>query len=67
MKKINIGVVGLGIRGRKLTKISSYFDTVCIKAVCDIKKENWYETQWCSEEPMCKTFPDTTFYEDYDR
>ena len=67
MKKINVGVVGLGIRGRKIAKISSKFDAVNIKALCDIKKENFYETQWCSDVPLCETFPDAVFYEDYDK
>lgn len=66
MKKIRVGVVGLGHRGRELIKISSEFDFVNIAAVCDIFPHNWYSCQWLSNEPLAEMFPKTAFYEDYD-
>lgn len=66
MKKIRVGVVGLGHRGRAMAELSATFDCVTLAATCDIKPENWYEKQWLSEDALSKMFPETTFYEDYD-
>ena len=66
MKKIRVGVVGLGHRGRGLLKISAEFDCVEIAAACDIKPSNWYEQQWLSDAALADMFPDAEFYEDYD-
>ncbi len=67
MKKIKVGVVGLGHRGRELIKISSTFEHVEIKAVCDKFAHNWYQKQWLSDMALSDMFPETEFYEDYDR
>ena len=67
MKKLRIGVVGLGHRGRELTKIAGVFDQVEIAAVCDIRPHNWYQQQWLCDVPLSEMFPDTVFYEDYDK
>lgn len=67
MKKVRIGVVGLGHRGRELIKCASLIKTVEIAAVCDILPHNWYHTQWLSEKPLSEMFPDAAFYEEYDR
>ena len=66
MKRIRVGVVGLGHRGRGLLKISAEFDCVEIAAACDIKPSNWYEQQWLSDAALADMFPETEFYEDYD-
>lgn len=67
MKKIRVGVVGLGHRGRDMAKISAQFEQVEIAAVCDIRPHNWYEKQWLSDMPLSEMFPETVFYEDYDK
>ena len=67
IKKIKIGVVGLGHRGRELIKVSGSFEQVEITAVCDIRPHNWYEQQWLSNKPLSEMFPETKFYEDYDK
>ena len=68
MKKIRVGVVGLGHRGRDLIDISAKCDNVEIAAVCDIRPDNWYEIQgWWLEKPHSEKYPDAVFYEDYDR
>lgn len=67
MKKLKVGVVGLGHRGRELIKVSSAIDIVEITAVCDIRPHNWYEKQWLSDRPLCEMFPETAFYESYDK
>lgn len=67
MKTIRVGVVGLGHRGRALTKLSGNFDNVEIAAACDIKPHNWYQQQWRSDAPLAEMFPETVFYEDYDK
>ncbi|MBR5542502.1 MAG: Gfo/Idh/MocA family oxidoreductase [Oscillospiraceae bacterium] len=66
-KKIRVGVVGLGHRGRELLKLSATFDCVEIVAACDIRPVNWYEQQWLSTSPLSDMFPETTFYESYDK
>ena len=67
MKKLRIGVVGLGHRGRELIKIAAGFEQVEIAAVCDIRAQNWYQKQWLSDYAMSEIFPDTIFYEDYNK
>lgn len=67
MEKIRFGVVGLGHRGREMLKLAAMFDCIIPVAACDILKRNFYETQWLSDEPLAKTFPDMLFFEDYDK
>ncbi len=67
MDKIRVGVVGLGHRGRGLLKLAAEFDTVEIAAACDILPRNWYQQQWLSNAPLADMFPQTVFYEDYDK
>ena len=66
MNKIRVGVVGLGHRGREIGKLSGSFGAVEVVAACDLKPENWYETQWLSDRPMSEYYPCAVFYEDYD-
>ena len=66
MKKVRLGVVGLGHRGREITKCVCLIDSVKIAAVCDVSPHNWYETQWLSDKPLAEMFPDAHFYENYD-
>ena len=67
MKKLRVGVVGLGHRGREMFKEAAGFDCVEPAAACDILPRNWYEKQWLSDAPMAELLPDTVFYEDYDK
>ena len=67
MKKIRLGVVGLGHRGRLMFKLAAEgFDNVIPAAACDILPHNWYEKQWLIDDALCNIFPETEFYEDYD-
>lgn len=67
MKKIRVGVVGLGHRGRIMFKLAADgFDFVVPAAACDILPHNWYEHQWLMPDALSKIFPDTEFYESYD-
>lgn len=67
MRKLRVGVVGLGHRGRQMFEMAgTKFDWVIPAAACDKLAENWYEKQWLSEKAFCEVFPDVTFYEDYD-
>ena len=57
-KKIRVGVVGLGHRGRHMFKLSADgFDFVVPAAACDIKPSNWYEKQWLSDKAFSEYFP----------
>lgn len=68
MKKIRVGVVGMGHRGRAMFKLSADgFDFVEMVAACDIRPANWYEKQWLSDAPFAEMYPDAKFYEDYDQ
>ena len=67
MKKIKLGVVGLGHRGRFMYKLAcENFDGVEATAACDILPRNWYEKQWGLDKSMSELFPNTAFYENYD-
>lgn len=68
MKKIRLGVVGLGHRGREMYKLAAQgFDCIVPAAACDIRPVNWYEKQWLSNASLAEMFPNTAFYEDYDQ
>ena len=67
MKKIRIGTVGLGHRGREMTKMAALFPFVEVAALCDILERNFYEKQWLCTAPMSELFPDTVFYTDYEK
>lgn len=68
MRRINVGVVGLGHRGRHMASLAKRgFEFVDIKAVCDIDPALWHETQWLQTQPMKEILPGTRFYEDYSR
>ena len=66
MKKCNVGVVGLGHRGRQMFTLAGQFECVNPVAACDLKPKNWYQKQWQAEKAMCDVFPAATFYTDYD-
>lgn len=66
MKKLRVGVVGLGHRGRAMIRLASLFDCVEVAAACDIRTHNWFEKQWGIPAPMADLFPNAQFYENYD-
>ena len=67
MKKIKLGVVGLGHRGRWMFQLACRsFDFVEPTAACDILPRNFYEKQWLSDMALAVEFPDCKFYESYD-
>ena len=67
MKKIKVGVVGLGHRGRGMFQLACRsFDFVEATAACDIRPHNFYEKQWLSEQSIAAEFPECRFYESYD-
>ncbi len=67
MKKLRVGVVGLGHRGRAMFRLAAdSFDCVVPAAACDIRPHNWYEKQWLSDAAFSEIFPHTDFYESYD-
>ncbi len=66
MEKIRIGVVGLGHRGRNMSRLAAdAFEEVEFKAACDIDPLLWSETQWLQDKPMKELYPNTHFYTDY--
>ena len=66
MKNIRYGVVGLGSRGRHMSRLASTFDCAEFVAACDIKETNWTEKQWRAPAPMKELFPEAVFYNDYE-
>ncbi len=66
MKKLRVGVVGLGHRGRAMAKLAAEFDCVTLAAACDLFPNNWFEQQWLSAAAMSDMFPKAQFYSDYD-
>ena len=67
MKKIRLGVVGMGHRGRAMAQLAAEFDCIELVAGCDILPHHWYEKQWLSSASMAELFPATKFYENYDQ
>lgn len=67
MKKLKVGVVGLGHRGRWMFQLACRsFDFVEATATCDIIPRNFYEKQWLSDMALAVEFPECKFYESYD-
>ena len=66
MKKIRVGIVGLGRRGRDMLQLTSSFDCVEVAAACDIRTHNWFEKQWKAPAAFAEIFPQAAFFEDYD-
>ena len=67
MKKLRVGVVGFGYRGRTMFWLASdCFDFVEPVAVCDVRPQNWYEKQRPFGKPMSEMLPNTKFYENYE-
>ena len=67
MKKIRVGVVGTGFRGRTMYWLSAKcFDFVEAAAACDVRSQNWFEKQRPFDKPMSELLPNTVFYENYD-
>jgi len=67
MKKIRLGVVGLGHRGRGMFQLACQsFEGMEAAAACDLFPRNFYEKQWNSDASMAELFPRAKFYENYD-
>lgn len=66
MKKLRVGIVGLGRRGRDMIRLASRFECVEVVAGCDIRVHNWFEKQWQAPASMAVLFPDAKFFESYD-
>ena len=67
MEKIRFGVVGLGHRGRFMTRLAQTFDRVELVAACDIDPLLWSELQWHEDMPLKERFPEVPFYTDYSK
>lgn len=67
MKKLRLGVVGLGHRGREMfcmtARAFADFEAV---AACDLNPALWFESAR-GREPMAETMSGVRFYEDYRR
>ncbi len=67
MKKLRVGVVGLGHRGRAMFRLAGdKFDFVIPAAACDLFPHNFYEQQWLCDTSIAEAYPDCVFYENYD-
>lgn len=70
MKKIRLGVVGLGHRGRAMYRIAAQnFDNVDAVAMCDLEEKFWAEKQTFpanETSSMKQDFPSAKFYADFD-
>jgi len=66
MKKIRLGIVGLGHRGRYMFAQAAHaFNFVEPAAACDVDRNLWFESQW-NDKPLYEEFPETEFYEDFE-
>ena len=70
MKKIRLGIVGLGGRGRAMYRWISSSTNVQPVAACDLKKELWFEKPEppSREAPsaLAAQFPEVRFFEDFE-
>ena len=67
MKKLRVGVVGLGHRGRFMFRLAcDKFDFAIPAAACDLFPHNFYEQQWRCDKSIAAAYPDCVFYESYD-
>ncbi len=70
MKKLRLGVVGLGGRGRTMFRLAAqHFPQVIPAAACDIDEAHWFgphDFPAVEPTPMAQLFPETRFYADYD-
>jgi len=65
MERIRIVVVGLGHRGRHMTKLAARgFDCTDVVGVCDIDRDMWYQKQWDQDKPMAEILPEPAFFLD---
>lgn len=67
VETIRVGIVGLGHRGRAIAKLAASFPGVALIAACDVRSQNWYQTQWRSEQAMADVFPQAAFFESYEQ
>ena len=64
---LKVGLVGVGgISGAHIPAWEEMKNAELV-ATCDILPRNWYQQQWRVSAPLAELFPDTAFYEDYDR
>ena len=66
MKKLRVGIVGLGPRGRSMIQLAAMFDCVEVVAGCEIRPHNWFEKQWRAPASMAELYPEAKFFENYD-
>ena len=66
MKKLRVGIVGLGPRGRSMIQLAAMFDCVEVVAGCEVRPHNWFEKQWRAPAAMAELYPDAKFFENYD-
>ena len=68
MKKIRLGIVGLGRRGRSMFALAAEsFEQVVPAAGCDLDDKIWMEKQNKETLSLAEKYPDATFFTDYDR
>ena len=66
MKKIKLGIVGTGLRGKSMFKIIGAMKGVVPTAACDVSRDSWF-TAAPSEQPMSELYPKVEFYESFDK
>ena len=66
MKKLRVGIVGLGPRGRSMIQLAAMFDCVEVVAGCEVRPHNWFEKQWRAPAAMAELYPNAKFFENYD-
>ena len=66
MKKLRVGIVGLGPRGRSMIQLAAMFDCVEVVAGCEVRPHNWFEKQWRAPAAMAELYSNAKFFENYD-
>ena len=65
MKKLKLGIVGTGLRGKSMFNVIAALKGVVPTAACDVNKDAWF-TATPSEKPMAEKYPDVKFFESFD-
>ncbi len=64
MKKLKLGIVGTGLRGRSMFNVIAALKGVVPTAACDVSRDAWFKSS--TEKPMAQLYPNVKFFESFE-